>query len=125
MPGLLAAAISAVVASARPFAAIGQWVADADGDLLAVLGFHNGCGPSESAIRRALARLDAAKPDGILAAWLWTRTAVVDQRRVIAIDGKTVRGARTRGTTAPHLVAAFDHGCGAVLGKLARHREEQ
>jgi predicted transposase YbfD/YdcC len=119
LPGILAVAIAAVVAGARSFAAIGQWVADADGDLLAALGFHRGCGPSESAIRRALARLDAAKLDAILAAWLWTRTVVVDQRRVIAIDGKTVRGARTRDTAAPHLVAAFDHGCGAVLGQLA------
>jgi len=119
LPGILAVAIAAVVAGSRSFAAIGQWVADADADLLAALGFHRGCGPSESAIRRAFARLDAAKLDAILAAWLWTRTRVVDQRRVIAIDGKTVRGARTRDTAAPHLVAAFDHDSGAVLGQLA------
>jgi predicted transposase YbfD/YdcC len=128
LPGILAVAIAAVVTGARSFVAIGQWVADADADLLAALGFHRGRGPSESAIRRAFARLDAARLDTILAAWLWTRTRVVGQRRVIAIDGKTVRGARTReaaGNTisaaspAPHLVAAFDHGSGAVLGQLA------
>lgn len=56
---------------------------------------------------------------------MWTRTHVVDQRRVIAIDGKTIRGARTKdasGTTiaaAPHLVAAYDHDSGTVLGQLA------
>jgi predicted transposase YbfD/YdcC len=123
LPGILAVAVAAVVAGARSFAAIGQWVADADADLLTALGFHRGCGPSESAIRRALARLDAAKLDAILAAWLWTRTRVVGQRRVIAIDGKTVRGARARNESgamaAPHLVAAFDHDSGAVLGQLA------
>ncbi len=119
LSGILAAAIAAVLAGARSFAAIGQWVADADADLLAALGFHRGCGPSESAIRRAFARLEAAKLDAILAAWLWTRTGVVGQRRVIAIDGKTVRGARARDTSAPHLVAAFDHDSGAVLGQLA------
>ena len=123
LPGILSVAIAAVVAGARSFAAIGQWAADADPDLLALLGSHRGRGPSESAIRRALTRLDAASLDAILAAWLWTRTRVVDQRRVIAIDGKTVRGARTRDqsetTTAPHLVAAFDHDSGAVLGQLA------
>ena len=125
LPGILAVAIAAVVAGARSFAAIGQWVADADAELLAALGFHVGRGPSESAIRRAFARMDAARLDAILAAWVWTRTTVVDQRRVIAIDGKTVRGARTRensGATtsaAPHLVAAYDHGSGAVLGQLA------
>jgi predicted transposase YbfD/YdcC len=119
LPGVLAVGIAAVVAGARSFAAIGQWVADADADLLAALGFGRGCGPSESAIRRTFSRLDAAKLDAILAAWLWTRTMVVGQRRVIAIDGKTVRGARTRSSCAPHLVAAFDHGSGAVLGQLA------
>lgn len=119
LPGILAVGIAAVVAGARSFAAIGQWVADADADLLAALGFRRGRGPSESAIRRAFARLDAARLDAILAAWVWTRTVVVDQRRVIAIDGKTVRGARTRDRAAPHLVAAFDHGSGAVLGQLA------
>lgn len=119
LPGILAVGLAAVVAGARSFAAIGQWVADADADLLAALGARRGRGPSESAIRRAFARLDAAKLDAILAAWVWTRTVVVDQRRVIAIDGKTVRGARTRDRAAPHLVAAFDHGSGAVLGQLA------
>ncbi len=38
---------------------------------------------------------------------------------MIALDGKTVRGARTRDRVAPHLVAAFDHHSGAVLGQLA------
>jgi len=38
---------------------------------------------------------------------------------VIAIDGKSIRGARTNDTTAPHLVAAYDHRHGVVLGQLA------
>ena len=119
LPGLLAVAIAAVASGARSFAAIGQWVGDADADLLASLGFRLGKGPSESAIRRAFGRMDAAKLDAVLGAWMWTRTRVVDQRRVIAIDGKTIRGARTRNSTAPHLVAAYDHSHGVVLGQLA------
>jgi len=119
LPGLLAVAITAVVCGARSFAAIGQWAGDADADLLAALGFGRGRGPSESAIRRAFGRLDAASLDTVLGAWMWTRTRVLDQRRVIAIDGKTIRGARARDSAAPHLVAAFDHGHGVVLGQLA------
>ena len=38
---------------------------------------------------------------------------------MIAIDGKTVRGARSKTTTAPHLVAALDHATGVVVGQLA------
>ncbi len=119
LPGLLATGLAAVVCGARSFAAIGQWVGDADADLLVSLGFRRGRAPSESAIRRAFGRLDAGGLDAVLGAWMWTRTRVVDQRRVIAIDGKTVRGARTRDSTGPHLVAAFDHGSGTVLGQLA------
>jgi predicted transposase YbfD/YdcC len=125
LPGILAVAVAAVLTGAKSFAAIGQWVADADPDLLAALGAGRKRGPSETAIRRAFARLDAARLDAILAAWMWTRTHVVDQRRVIAIDGKTIRGARTKDasgntiTAAPHLVAAYDHGSGTVLGQLA------
>ena len=40
-------------------------------------------------------------------------------RLVIAIDGKTVRGAKSKGGKAPHLVAALAHGIGAVLGQVA------
>jgi Transposase DDE domain len=38
---------------------------------------------------------------------------------VIAVDAKTVRGARCATTLAPHLVAAFDHASGTMLGQLA------
>ena len=43
----------------------------------------------------------------------------VGGRLVIAIDGKTVRGARNKTGKAPHLVAALAHGIGAVLGQVA------
>jgi hypothetical protein len=50
---------------------------------------------------------------------MWTRTSMVAGRRVIAIDGKTTRGARTATDPAPHLVAAMDHATAVVLGQLA------
>jgi hypothetical protein len=62
---------------------------------------------------------DADLLDQVIGAFLWTRTHVVASRRVIAIDGKTVRGARTAKAVAPHLVAAFDHAAGTVLGQVA------
>jgi hypothetical protein len=40
-------------------------------------------------------------------------------RLVIAIDGKTVRGTKSKGGKAPHLVAALAHGIGAALGQVA------
>ncbi len=63
--------------------------------------------------------VDADQLDLLLSSWFHTSTTLVDGRRVIAIDGKTVRGARTQTTAAPHLVAAFDHDHGTVLGQVA------
>ena len=118
LSGMLAVAVSAVLAGARSFAAIGEWAADLSSQQLCGLGL--GAAPEESTLRKLFARLGADALDRVLGAWLWTRTEVVDGRRVIAIDGKTVRGARTRPDgAAPHLVAAFDHDAGVVLGQLA------
>jgi predicted transposase YbfD/YdcC len=119
LPVILAVGIAAVIAGARSFTAIGDWVADQDLDMLAMLGLAGDRRPSESAIRRTFARLDAETLDQILGAWMWTRTRLVGQRRVIALDGKTVRGARTPDRAAPHLVAALDHHTGTVLGQVA------
>lgn len=70
-------------------------------------------------LRRLFARLDADLLDKVLGAWAETRAQVVAGRRVIAIDGKTVRGARTGQQPAPHLVAALSHGSGTVIGQVA------
>ena len=75
--------------------------------------------PDESTFRRLFARLDADTLDRILGRSCGPAPAVSHGRRVIAVDGKTVRGARTAEKAAPHLVAALDHAAGTVLGQLA------
>ncbi len=115
---ILAVGLASVLAGARSFVAIGEWVAHQAAPSLIHLGV-DGRGPGESTIRRAFARLQADTLDRILGAYLWTRTSVAGGRRIIALDGKTVRGARTTTKTAPHLVAAYDHTAGAVLGQVA------
>src|SRR5947199_1888349 len=118
LAGLLAVGIAAVIAGSRSFAAIGQWAADAGPEALAVLGA--GRGPAEeSTFRRAFALVSADVLDQVLGAWLWTRAVQAGGRLVIAIDGKTVRGARNKAGKAPHLVAALAHGIGAVPGQVA------
>ena len=118
LAGLLAAGIAAVIAGARSFAAIGQWAADAGPEVLAVLGAARGPA-EESTFRRAFALVSADALDRVLGAWLHTRAAQSGGRLVIAIDGKTVRGAKNKDGKAPHLVAALAHGIGAVLGQVA------
>lgn len=116
---VLTLAQCAVLAGARSLVAISEWAADADRNALS----RNGIDPhmvlpSESTIRRTLAVVDADGLDQTVAAWMATRVGHLAGRRVIAVDGKTMRGARRDGP-APHLVAALDHGTGAVLGQLA------
>src|SRR5690348_15633564 len=118
LAGLLAVGIAAVIAGSRSFAAIGQWAADAGPEALAVLGAERGPA-EESTYRRAFALVSADVLDRVLGSWLWTRAVRAGGRLVIAIDGKTVRGAKSKGGKAPHLVAALAHGIGAVLGQVA------
>ncbi len=118
LAGLLAVGIAAVIAGSRSFAAIGQWAADAGPEALAVLGAARGPA-EESTFRRAFALVSADVLDRVLGAWLWTRAVLAGGRLVIAIDGKTVRGAKSKEGKAPHLVAALAHGIGAVLGQVA------
>jgi predicted transposase YbfD/YdcC len=118
LAGLLAVGIAAVIAGSRSFAAIGQWAGDAGPDVLAALGADRGPA-EESTYRRAFALVSADVLDRVLGGWLWTRAVQAGGRLVIAIDGKTVRGARNKAGKAPHLVAALAHGIGAVLGQVA------
>jgi predicted transposase YbfD/YdcC len=121
LPGIVAVALAAVVAGARSFAAIGR-AGELTGEQLAELGLSRSTAPDASTFRKVLARLDATTLDLMIGTFVWTRSRTVGGRRVIAVDGKTVRGARTTtadGTTAPHLVSAFDHATGTVLGQLA------
>ncbi|MDO0925027.1 transposase family protein [Streptomyces sp. TG1A-8] len=111
MGALIAVAVCAVMAGARGFTAVGEWARDAGAVAMARLGLERGS-VDESTLRRLFARLDADRLDAVLGAWAATRTALVAGRRVIAIDGKTVRGARSGGVWAPHLVAALAHGSG-------------
>jgi predicted transposase YbfD/YdcC len=88
-------------------------------ETLQVLGVTGVTGPAESTVRRVFARLDSDLLDQLVGAFMWTRTHTVATRRVIALDGKTVRGARSKTTTPPHLVAALDQHTGTVVGQLA------
>src|SRR6478609_6923920 len=118
LAGLLAVGIAAVIAGSKSFAAIGQWASDAGPDVLAALGAERGPA-EESTYRRAFALVSADVLDRVLGAWLHTRAVQAGGRLVIAIDGKTVRGAKSKNGKAPHLVAALAHGIGAVLGQVA------
>lgn len=121
LPTLLSLGVAAVSTGAKSFTAIAEWVNDPTNTAIADLGVDLHRRPSEATLRRAFNSVDADRLDRALSTWMWTATAVVAGRRVIAVDGKTVRGARTPSdptSTAPHLVSALDHATRTVLGQV-------
>ena len=113
---VLSLAVTGVLAGCRSLTAIWEHATDLTGADLEALGLAAGQAlPSESTIRRVLQNLDPADVDAHLRSWLCTRTGTIEGRTVIAVDGKTMRGARTSKDPAPHLLAALDHATGAVL----------
>jgi predicted transposase YbfD/YdcC len=75
--------------------------------------------PSEATIRRVIEALDAGVFARLCGAWTRLRWRQIDGQGVLAIDGKTVRRATSRGGRAPHLVAALTHHTGLVVGQVA------
>lgn len=128
---LLCAAVSAVLTGARSLIAIGEWITDAPQHVLGILGFVadplTGLRPVPHAatVRRLLQRVDGDALDAAISAYLQARTPPPIKpdaaekgpvRRVIAVDGKVVRGSRTRAAAAIQLLAAMDHH-GVVLAQ--------
>jgi DDE_Tnp_1-associated/Transposase DDE domain len=114
---ILVVALCAVLAGARSFTAIGQWVANASPQVLAGLGVVR-CPPSETCVRRTLQSLQGDKLDAVLGGWAAGQISRSGLRRAIAVDGKTVRGSRGGSGPARHLMAAIDHQSGVVIGQV-------
>lgn len=122
LASMLAVAVCAVLAGAVTFAAIADWVKDLDAPAWARLGF-TGRVPVASTVWRLLVRVDAEVLSTVLAGWLRARVtppAVADRRwrRVIAVDGKVLRGSRLPDGSQVHLLSAYDTGTGVVLAQV-------
>jgi predicted transposase YbfD/YdcC len=121
--GLLSVAVCAVLAGASSFTAIADWLHDLDEVARARLGFIRKV-PAATTIWRLLTRLDADHLATALAGWLRTRprpSAAPRPRRhrvVIAVDGKTARGARRPDGSRVHLLSALDTSTGIVLAQV-------
>jgi predicted transposase YbfD/YdcC len=134
----------AVLTGARSFAAIGEYAHDTGRAILERLGV-GAVVPHSSTIRRVLQDLDPGAVEAAMRTWALAQLAdrpapagvpVRDQRQVLALDGKTVRGAHIPTSTAtstdagsadtgsgggyrqPHLVSVLDQASGAVLGQV-------
>jgi predicted transposase YbfD/YdcC len=88
------------------------------------LGFVRRGGPSQPTLHRLLRDVDVNQLEGVLSEWLqqarrtWERQAST-YLDGIAIDGKTLRGARRLGAADAHMVSAFCQRRGLTLGQVA------
>src|SRR3954449_4134436 len=108
LTGLLAIGACACLTGSSSYVAIGEWAAAQGRAVLDCLGSDADL-PSESTLRRCLQDTDAAALDAAVAGWAgqqlavqqaWaagtTHPPITADRRVIAIDGKTLRGSAPR-----------------------------
>ena len=129
----------AVLTGARSFAAIGEYAHDTGRTILDRLGM-GAVVPHACTIRRVLSDLDPDAVEAAMRTWVQAQLAQTsapdgvparEQRQVLALDGKTVRGAHLpidcdgengggddRGYRQPHLVSVLDQTSGAVLGQV-------
>jgi len=108
------------------FVGAAQWTGGADPELLLALGAApeplTGAVvmPSEATIRRMATRVNAAALESVIAAWTASRLAhraPGADRIAVAVDGKTVPGARVGQRRAPHLLSAATHDRSLVLAQ--------
>ncbi|KOG55389.1 transposase [Streptomyces virginiae] len=127
---VLALAACAVLSGARSLTAIAEWAADAPTTVLTALGGPSRepsgpTAPAEATVRRVLQRIDGDTLDTAIGSWLAARDPDRPPsgqapgrrlRRSLAVDGKTVRGARRSDGTQVHLLAAMT-GTGLVAAQ--------
>lgn len=107
----------AMLAGARSLYAIAQFGRDYGPDFARAMGFAKGVTPCCTALHYLFVDLPPTAFERAIQRWL--RSQRKTGWRAVALDGKTLRG--TQGDQLPgvHLLAAYAHEAGAVLGQLS------
>jgi len=126
LAAMLAMATAATLAGARSVLAIGEYAADCPQEVLARLGarYHpvRKCyvAPSQDTFERVLAAVDTEALDEVVGTWLFEQVRagrLEGEQLVLALDGKSMRGAQRDDGRAVHLFSAMVHGSGIVIGQ--------
>ncbi|MGO8948515.1 MAG: ISAs1 family transposase [Ktedonobacterales bacterium] len=108
LPFLLTCLVAALLCNCNSTCAVGQWCREQRHLLRQVFGPRAHLPPSDSLYRRLLPRLSAEHLEAVVATWVQA-TRPADDAEAVAMDGKTVRGAGSAATPAPHLLAVCTH----------------
>jgi hypothetical protein len=112
---ILCLAICAMLCGSRSLYAIAQWGKDHGPEIARALGFRNGQSPDVSTLHRIFTRMDVDRFEAILGKWFAQQGSIIGD--AIAIDGKSLRGIHGEEPPGVHLVAAYAHRAGVVLGQ--------
>jgi predicted transposase YbfD/YdcC len=126
LASILAMATAATLAGARSVAAIGEYAADCPQEVLRRLGAKHHpvkrryIPPHAETFRRALAAVDTDALDQVVGAWLFDQVragALGEDEVVLALDGKSMRGALRDDGKAVHLFSAMIQASGVVVAQ--------
>lgn len=117
-------AVAATLCGARSYSAMAEWGRLHGADLSRALGFTRNQTPCTATFFQLFRRLDRVALDACLGRWQAQVLAALpaDEGHVVqgvAIDGKTLRGARKQGAPLIHLLSAVSHRLGLTLGQVA------
>ena len=114
---ILGLAVCAMLCGARSLYAISQWGRDQGKGVSEALGFTRKQTPCVSTLHQVFSRLDREAFELVLGQWL--QELGLQEGEALAIDGKTLRGIHGEQLPGVHLVAAYAHHSGVVVGQLA------
>jgi hypothetical protein len=117
LASVLAMAVCAMACGARSLYAIAQWGKQHRRLVCEALGIKRLSTPSHPQLHRIFAALDVQAFEAVLGKWLSVRG--LRKGEAIAVDGKTLRGIHGEEIAGVHLVSAFAHRSGIVLGQRA------
>jgi predicted transposase YbfD/YdcC len=111
---LLTCLVAAVLCNGDSTLAVAQWCRDQRPLLEELFGPRRFYCPSDSLYRRLLPRLSAEHLEWAIADWVRT-TLIAQPDEPVALDGKTVRGAKRADQAAPHLLSFCTHDSQEIL----------
>jgi predicted transposase YbfD/YdcC len=118
LPFLLTCLIAALLCNCNSTEAVGQWCHEHQSLLREIFGPRLFLTPSGSLYRWLLPQIDIQSFEQLLSTWV-RATSQASPTDPLAVDGKTVRGARTAEGDAPHLLSCFTHQSQEVWAELA------
>ena len=114
---ILLIGITAVICGAETWEQIEYYAKSKEKFLRTFLELPHGI-PSDDTINRMFSSIDSAKFETCFIEWVNTLSTFIE-KQVIAIDGKTIRGAKSHGNKSPiHMVSAWACENNLVLGQV-------